>query len=188
MKYCAAIALEPFLGKDGMGQQPYVFAGEAWPAEIEVQRELVEYPQGPHVQFGRYGSLFFRCVNGEATYRRFEDRAGGWLYKLVDCKLTGGKRETTPAGATAPKVVSVYRHHGGGEFEAFQWLPHAVPPAQLPDWFVRSDFEQNKEGVLTLRGAGRASKAQPSDWLVNHGPGIAVMSPAEFARDFTLAA
>ena len=81
MRHCEAIDFEQ--NDDGTMS----FCGPAWPAEITVGRHLVEYPQGPHIQFGRKGMLQFFAANGTASYRRHEDVLDGWIYKLVDSKL-----------------------------------------------------------------------------------------------------
>jgi hypothetical protein len=160
-----------------------VFRGAEWPLEIEVDRSLLEYPQGPHVQFGRRGSLQFFAVNGSAAYRRTADVAGGWRYVRTDSKLEGAR----PAAATAkpgaphsPVAAKQFKDKSGAVVEAFQWLPHAVPPVALPDWFMRADFEHNKDGNLILRTRNGIAKAEPSDWVVRAGDKIVTVKSAAF--------
>jgi hypothetical protein len=189
MKHCDAIQLE--LAAEGP-----TFMGAQWPAEITVKRELVEYPQGPHVQFGRRGTLSFLAVNGQAVYRRFEDAIGGWVYKLVDSNLKGAVAPAPVAAKQAEpmaKAGATYRQKGTPFIvEAFQWLPHAVPPVTLPDWFVRADFEQKADGALTIRRIGAPPlQVQVADWIVKpvvpSGGVIGGFKPARFVDDFEAA-
>jgi hypothetical protein len=177
MKHCEAIAIE-------LTPAGAMFQGQAWPEEIEVDRSLLEYPQGPHVQFGRRGSLQFVTANGFAAYRRTADVAGGWRYVRTASELQGAGSPpvTSKTAEPAPPVVSKrYRHQTTNvEVEAFQWLPHAVPPAELPGWFLRADFEHNKDGVLTVRNRNGVAKAEPSDWVIKMGDKLVTMKSAAF--------
>lgn len=176
MNHCAAIAIE-------ITPAGPVFRGSEWPAEIDVDRSLLEYPQGPHVQFGRRGSLQFVTVNGSAAYRRTADIAGGWRYVRTDAKLDSVAPNASVAAKalpTPPVAAKQYKDKSGSVVEAFQWLPHAVPPVALPDWFMRADFEHNKDGVLTIRHRNGSAKADPSDWIVRAGDKILTVKAATF--------
>jgi hypothetical protein len=167
-----------------------VYKGSSWPDEIVVERGLVDYPQGPHAQFGRKGALAFICINGNATYRRFEDRHDGWLCKLVDSRLVGAAplaaAATHPAEPRPAAAVERYQLNGK-TVEAFQWLPHAVPPVDLPAWFIKSDFKQNKDGQLVIRQPSGPVRARPSDWIVLRDGRLEVVDPSMFSQ-FTKAA
>lgn len=181
MKHCESVPIDLIDGRA-------VYKGREWPAEIDVMRELLEYPQGQHVQFGRRGALQFFCVNGHAAYRRMADIMGGWRYVKTDSKLDGanatGSAGVRPADLALRAVMHVFRDRLGRSVEAFQWLPHAVPPVALPDWFLRADFEQNKDGILTIRTLGGVAKAEPSNWIMMRDGKISVAPAKQFAVDF----
>jgi hypothetical protein len=179
MKHCEAIDIETT-------QTGAIFRGPRWPEEIDVDRNLLDYLPGPHVSFGRFGVLRFSAVNGYAVYRRFEDKPGGWNYRLVEQQL----KAQAPAAAPEPKLEKAERQFkkDGKPVDAFQWLPHAVPPVALPEWFMRADFEHNDKGELTLRQSGQAMKAVPGAWIVRDGMQIAVIPPEAFARLYSAAA
>ena len=184
MKHCELIELE------GVGGA-YVFRGNEWPDEIVVNRSLLEYPQGPHIQFGRRGTLQFFCVNGQATYRRFGEIIDGWVYKLVDGKLPAAPKKVVPikpAPQDAEPAAARYCKANGKEVEAFQWLPHESPPRALPDWFMRMDFEQNKDGILLIRLPSGPVRAVPGNWLVRDGEKLSSHLPASFADEYVRAA
>lgn len=188
MKFCESLPIEIIDNRA-------VLKATEWPAEIVVDRGLFDFPQGPHVHFGRRGSLQFLCYNGTAAYRRVEDcihpGGVGWRYVKTDSRLDGAgvaSSANKPAEPSPRAVTKSYQHVGGRKVEAFQWLPHAVPPVALPDWFVRSDFEQNKDGMLTIRQSGGPAKAEPSDWIVRNDNRLMVIKAALFAREFAVAA
>jgi hypothetical protein len=164
-----------------------VFSSEKWPPEINVERNLLDYLPGPHISFSRFGVLSFTAINGYAVYRRFEDIPGGWNYRLVESDL---KAQTPAAAASEPapvKADSWYRKNADGPpLQAFQWLPHAVPPVQLPEWFMRANFEHDDKGELIVRQSGGAWKAAPADWILRSGLEIAVMKPDIFSQAFTM--
>lgn len=179
MKFCEELTFEQTL--NGV-----IFTGTEWPAEIIVERGLVEYPQGPHVMLGRRGSLAFIACNGQAAYRRVEDVPGGWRYVRTESVLNGA-RPFAPEKPKAAPVIATKRYRQiktNAEVEAFQWLPHAVPPVQLPDWFIRADFEQNKDGILTIRSRSGGVRCEPSDWLLFVDGKIERMGAAAFATDY----
>ena len=210
MKFCNAIDIE-------VTPAGAVYKGARWPAEIAVERGLLEFAPGPHAQFGRRGALAFNCVNGAAVYRRFEERAFGWLYKLVQADLQGAARQledirnaaTTPtetpqtrpreesAQAAAPPSVGGryrYKFRRDLEVEAFQWLPHVMPARDLPQWFMRARWRlKNKEGELIIqqRSGGKTVAtqlhAEPSDWIVLKGDTIAVCKAKNFSRVYVKA-
>lgn len=189
MKFCDDINIKVIEGRP-------IFKGAEWPAEIVVDRNLLDFPQGAHVQFGRRGSLQFLCVNGQASYRRTEDAVSvsgcGWRYVRTDSRLSGGGAPPSApakvATPTPPAAVRMLRDKAGKPVEAFQWLPHAVPPVTLPEWFMRADFEHNKDGALTIRTLSGVAKAEPSDWIMSKEGKISVASAAQFAREFAVAA
>lgn len=185
MKYCPAIDIE-------ISPEGPIYKGAAWPIEILVDRGLADWPQGPHAQFGRRGSLQFFCSNGTASYRRLEDRPDGWLYVLVDKMLVGGAPPESAKPAPQPPVnENRYRLNNGDKIvEAFQWLPHVRPPVVLPVWFVGSDFEHNNQkGILTLRGTkGAPQRVEPTDWVLRDGDKIVSVSARLFAEQFSKAA
>lgn len=180
MKFCEALTFEPT-------PAGVLFQGSEWPAEIIVERGLLEYPQGPHVQFGRRGSLAFIARNGSASYRRVEDVVGGWRYVRTDATLQGTMPPAATRPAPAPMPVAARQFHNiktGSKIEAFQWLPHAVPPVALPDWFVRADFEQNKEGILTIRSRTTVVRCEPSDWVIRLEGQIGRITAAAFPTSY----
>lgn len=182
MKHCPSIDIE-------VTSTGAIFKAKSWPAEINVERNLLDYLPGPHVSFGRFGVLRFTCVNGYAVYRRFEDVPGGWNYRLVENQL---KAAPVAASITSePQLAKAERRYKRGEVmvDAFQWQPHAVPPMQLPEWFLRADFEHKAEtGELTIRQGGAGLKVQPGDWIVRDGNKLAVIASAKFAEQFKEAA
>jgi hypothetical protein len=179
MKHCESIDIETT-------PTGAIFRGRRWPEEIDVDRNLLDYLPGPHVSFGRFGILRFTALNGYAVYRRFEDKPGGWNYRLVENQL---KAEAPPASAPEPKLEraeSWYRKNAGGPpLQAFQWLPDAVPPVALPEWFVRANFEHNDKGELTIHQSGGKMTAEPTDWILRSGLEISVMRPEAFAQTFS---
>lgn len=181
MKFCEAITFEPTQGG-------VIFTGKEWPAEIVVERGLIEYPQGPHVQFGRRGSLQFAALNGAASYRRTEDAIGGWRYVRTDAVLKGVAPVAAQKAAASPQPVEAWHYRNrktGAKVEAFQWLPYAVPALPIPQWLIRADFEQNKDGILLIRSRGAAPiRVEPSDWLIHEGGKIARAGAAGFASDY----
>jgi hypothetical protein len=182
MKHCESIDME-------VTPTGAILRGLRWPEEISVDRNLLDYLPGPHVSFGRYGVLRFNALNGYAVYRRFEDVPGGWNYRLVENQLKAEVPEAGPAEPHAPKAERRYRAvDGRAIIDAFQWLPHAVPPVMLPEWFIRSDFEHSAAGDLTIRSGGKAMKAQPSDWIVRKIHGPSVVPAVEFVQHYTEAA
>lgn len=181
MKFCEAITFEPTTGG-------VIFTGKEWPAEIVVERGLLEYPQGPHIQFGRRGSLQFTVLNGSAAYRRTEDAIGGWRYVRTDAVLKGVAPTVAQMHVAISQSIEMWRYRNrktGAKVEAFQWLPYAVPALPIPQWLMRADFEQNKDGVLLIRSRAAAPiRVEPSDWLIHEGGKIARMSAAAFAPDY----
>jgi hypothetical protein len=181
LKHCEAIAIE-------VTPAGAIFQGQAWPEEIDVDRGLLEFPQGQHVQFGRRGSLQFNTRNGFAAYRRSADIAGGWRYVRTDHRLDGAaavaakERTAEPAPPVAAKR---YKHNRtAAVVEAFQWLPHAVPPMALPEWFMQADFEHNRDGMLTVRNRSGVAKAEPSDWVILSDAKIVTAKSKLFGQDF----
>lgn len=165
-----------------------IFRGKHWPDEINVDRNLLDYLPGPHVTFGRYGVLRFTTINGYAVYRRFEDVPGGWNYRLVEHQLTAAPKAQAVA---EPQLVKAERRFKRGEtmVDAFQWLPHAVPPVALPEWFIRADFEHKAEtGELTIRQGGQGLKVQPSDWIVRDAHKLVVVPSVKFSEGYQEAA
>jgi hypothetical protein len=161
-----------------------IFRGPRWPEEIDVDRNLLDYLPGPHVSFGRFGILRFTALNGYAVYRRFEDKAGGWNYRLVENQLKAEAPPVAPEPQAPPAARQFKRVNDGAVIEAFQWLPDAVPPAALPEWFVQSEFEYKASGELTIRSGGHAVKVAPSDWIYRHGHEIFATTPDALARNF----
>jgi hypothetical protein len=162
-----------------------VFKGAKWPSDIKVERGLLDYLPGPHVTFGRAGVLRFTALNGYALYRRVEEAIGGWNYALVEKSL----KANAPALAKAKPGVKVaggkYRHNGVNAV-AFQWLPDAVPPVVLPDWFLNSDFEHKSEQrQLLIRKPGAAPLiAHNGDWVVLESAKIFPVPPKQFAEHY----
>lgn len=181
MKFCEAITFEST-------PAGVIFTGKEWPAEIVVERGLIEYPQGPHVQFGRRGSLQFAALNGAASYRRTEDVMNGWRYVRTDAVLKGAAPTAAQKPAASSQPVEAWRYRNrktGAKVEAFQWLPYAVPALPIPQWLMRADFEQNKDGILLIRSRGAAPiRVEPSDWLIYAGGKIARAGAAAFAADY----
>jgi hypothetical protein len=158
VKHCEAIDMD-------VTPTGAVFKGDRWPAEIKVERTLLDYLPGPHVTFGRGGVLRFSALNGYAVYRRLEDVVGGWTYRVVEHwtyhvvehSLKAGAKAGPAAEPSLSRASKFYRRgQNGPRVEAFQWLPHAVPPVQLPDWFLSCDFQHvAAEGKLVLRNPAR---------------------------------
>lgn len=164
MKHCEAIDIDTT-------PTGAIFKGPRWPEEMSVDRNLLDYLPGPHVSFGRYGVLRFSALNGYAVYRRFEDIPGGWNYRLVEHQLKA--QAPAAAGPAEPQPAKAERRYRAADtgtiVDAFQWLPHAVPPVVLPEWFMKADFEHNAAGELTLRQPGKPAKVLPTDWLIRLG-------------------
>jgi hypothetical protein len=179
VKHCEAIDIE-------VTPAGAVFRGKEWPAEINVSRDLLDFKPGEFVQFGRMGVLRFTAVNGYAVYRRFEDKPGGWNYRLVENNLKAAAPVDKAASVPQPvKAERQYRKIGGhGIVNAFEWQPHAVPPVALPEWFVRADFEHNADGDLVIRHLHGVSKAKPADWVIRDGDHVSVVLAAAFAKHY----
>lgn len=180
MKHCDAIDME-------ITPTGAIFRGSEWPAVIAVERDLLDYLPGPHVSFGRFGVLRFMALNGYGVYRRFEDRPGGWEYRLVENNLKAAAPAAAgPAEPQAKRAEAKFGRNGDARIvQAFQWLPHAVPPVTLPEWFMRSDFEHKADGELMLRQSGMLMKAAPADWIVRDGLTISVVKADRFISDYS---
>lgn len=179
MKHCEAIDIDT-------APTGAIFRGPRWPEEIEVDRNLLDYLPGPHVSFGRFGVLRFQAINGYAVYRRFEDRPGGWNYRLVEQQLKAQAAERPPEPRAKRADTSYRRHADSKVVDAFQWLPDAVPPVELPEWFMRSDFEHKASGELTIRQSGGAWKAHPADWIIRDGAEIRVVTSGAFRIEYDI--
>jgi len=164
-----------------------IFRGSRWPEEIDVDRNLLDYLPGPHVVFGRMGILRFQALNGYAVYRRLEDRPGGWNYRLMENQLMAEAPVSAPEPALAKADQKYFAKTYIATVHAFQWLPHAVPPVALPEWFMRADFEHNGKGELTIRQSGALMKAEPADWIYLRDAEIFVLKPDVFALEFVKA-
>lgn len=160
------------------------YKGSEWPVEITVSRDLLDYLPGPHVSFGRFGVLRFTAINGYAVYRRFEDHPGGWNYRLVESQTQRSVIAAIGEPAAEKAARQFKRVNDGAVVDAFQWLPDAVPPVALPEWFVGADFEHDAKGELTIRSGGQPMKAVPADWIYRHGREIFVAKPEAFAGTF----
>lgn len=180
MKHCEAIDVE--LTPTGA-----LFKGEKWPNEITVERGLLDYLPGPHVVFGRAGVLRFSVLNGYAIYRRIEDIPGGWNYHLVEHQLRAAAKPGPAPEPRLQKASKVYRRgENGSTVEAFHWLPNAVPPLQLPDWFLRADFQHIAvKGQLVLRNpTGLPMTANDGDFVVRDGNKIFPLPAKAFVEQY----
>jgi hypothetical protein len=182
MKHCESIDIETT-------PTGAIFRGKQWPEEIDVDRNLLDYLPGPHVSFGRYGILRFTVLNGYAVYRRFEDKPGGWNYRLVENQLRAEAPAASAAEPQLARAASRYRHVESGKIvDAFQWLPHAMPPVELPDWFMRENFKHNDKGELTIAQSGGSVTALPGHWLLLHdGIHLGIRKPETFAHEYVAA-
>lgn len=180
MKHCESLDIE-------VTPKGAVFKGKSWPHEIKVERGLLDYLPGPHVIFGRAGILRFTCTNGYALYRRREDIPGGWTYELKEYHLHAAPE---PAEKTEPaplRVAKLYRRgHNGSTVEAFQWLPNGVPPVELPEWFLRSDFQHVAvKGQLVLRNpTGLPVTTNDGDFVVRDGNKIFPLPAKAFVEQY----
>lgn len=185
MKHCEAIDLE-------VTPTGAIFRGQRWPEEITVHRDLLDYLPGPHVVFGRMGILRFTALNGYGLYRRTQDVPGGWQYALIESNLKAEAKEGPKLEPKFQKVGKFYdRIHGPGggmsmAAEAFQWLPHAVPPVELPEWFMHSDFQHvAAKGQLIIRSpVGLPMTANDGDFVVRERGKIFPMQPKFFTDQY----
>lgn len=183
MKHCEEMNLE-------MTPQGAIFKGQRWPQEIKVERNLLDYLPGPHVVFGRAGILRFSAVNGYAIYRRAEDIPGpGWRYELTgEHQLKAEVPEGHKPELRPRKAEKVYRHNDSdAPVSAFQWLPDAVPSVDLPEWFLRSDFQHvAAKGQLILRDPkGQPRTVVSGDWVVHTATGaLYPMSSKTFSENY----
>jgi len=181
VKHCEAIDMD-------ITPAGAVFKGAKWPAEIKVERGLLDYLPGPQVVFGRAGVLRFSALNGYALYRRMEDTVGGWNYALVEHSLKAAAPAQAKAEPVMKKAGGLYEHNGVNA-AAFQWLPDAVPPVLLPEWFLRSDFEHKSEQreLLIRTPGGKPLIAHNGDWVVLEQAKIHPVPPKVFAENYRMA-